>query len=812
MLCDIACPYGYLTDENGCPVCGCQPNPASCATLARDECATRADCAIVTFGDPTSADFKCCERDVDGRIICGEPPPPTGCISDAECREGQVCDTTNYCDPPPDCAPGDACPAVCYGRCITAGSNGECYSDYDCLDSEYCAYSSDATGCNDFTDPNCFMPPTGTCEPVVCPAVEPLCSDGSTPSGYETVPHGCPVPICTGACETLTPEECQARPDCESQFTIDECVCPPCDATTNEACPACDCPPGQFQCVTRPWCFSDQECRPGEFCDFSYDPCPECDRLPMGLCVPRASRCEGLDEATCLVVDGCKPVYLCECGPNVPPEQCVTTNDCNTYSWCAPVEQPYCSRDADCGPGYRCNTCPPDPSCPECDVCGPPVCEPNPVTRCTSDAQCGPTAHCELDVNCVPTPDGTCTGTCVPNETGCDAITDETTCSATRGCQPVYEPSTCNDGCHDDEGRIISCGPCTDIACPVMPFARCEATPGFQPCCANEGCDSGEACVFRRDINLGECIPNTQCGGGNFGECPAGSECTVIGCASWCDGVATDPNGGTAGCCPEYACVQPAQCATDDDCSPGMFCNTCPAACDDPTVACPDVCGAPRCESLPAGSCNRDVDCGDGCTCANGTCSANDVNTACDGGGFRLCETDAQCREGEYCQKCPPGAACFVADHCEPIPPQRACTADTDCLSDEHCACDANVTTDCTCAPGAPDLRYCTSDLECRPDEYCQKCPPGAACFVADHCEPRDFRTCSTDAECLPDEYCQVCPPNATCLVADHCERRPYDEWIPCGANTDCPQGMRCEMCPDGAQCFVEDHCVADQP
>jgi hypothetical protein len=35
-----------------------------------------------------------------------------------------------------------------------------------------------------------------------------------------------------------------------------------------------------------------------------------------------------------------------------------------------------CMRDADCGKDMRCNTCPTDPACPDCDVCGMAICEP----------------------------------------------------------------------------------------------------------------------------------------------------------------------------------------------------------------------------------------------------------------------------------------------------------------------------------------------------------------------------------------------------------------------------------------------------
>ncbi|MBK7076208.1 MAG: hypothetical protein IPH44_28345 [Myxococcales bacterium] len=45
-----------------------------------------------------------------------------------------------------------------------------------------------------------------------------------------------------------------------------------------------------------------------------------------------------------------------------------------------PVSEPAPAIDASgaCPDGYVLNTCPGDPTCPECAVCGPPVCVPAP--------------------------------------------------------------------------------------------------------------------------------------------------------------------------------------------------------------------------------------------------------------------------------------------------------------------------------------------------------------------------------------------------------------------------------------------------
>lgn len=43
---------------------------------------------------------------------------PIGCLDGKECPAGAVCDTKNFCDAPPGCTGSQACPAVCYGRCV----------------------------------------------------------------------------------------------------------------------------------------------------------------------------------------------------------------------------------------------------------------------------------------------------------------------------------------------------------------------------------------------------------------------------------------------------------------------------------------------------------------------------------------------------------------------------------------------------------------------------------------------------------------------------------------------------------------------
>jgi len=79
---------------------------------------------------------------------CNNPPPPSGCQSDADCASGQSCDIASgvcqtsgnqTCYQNSDCSPGCTCIS---GSCDCSGSNGSggsgCVGDYQCGTGEYC--------------------------------------------------------------------------------------------------------------------------------------------------------------------------------------------------------------------------------------------------------------------------------------------------------------------------------------------------------------------------------------------------------------------------------------------------------------------------------------------------------------------------------------------------------------------------------------------------------------------------------------------------------------------------------------------------
>lgn len=108
---DSGCPYGYyceLTPESG--VCK--------AYLEYGNCKGDVDCPKGFHCDPCG-----CPDDVQCFACIPNCLPNEDCSFDEDCPDGQACQVTDPCGPPPGCEPGDDCPAVCwpYGFCVVAG-------------------------------------------------------------------------------------------------------------------------------------------------------------------------------------------------------------------------------------------------------------------------------------------------------------------------------------------------------------------------------------------------------------------------------------------------------------------------------------------------------------------------------------------------------------------------------------------------------------------------------------------------------------------------------------------------------------------
>lgn len=160
VLCELFCENGFATDEDGCEVCSCEPDPMiPCGGFAGFVCPEGLECVDI----PDDG----CHPDMGGADCLGMCVEPTGCTAadcgpapgapNFECSDGETIGG-------PACTEGDdgecgwvfvECPdegPTCEGACGGPADGGACWCD------DLCEQFGDC--CDDFTDacapePNC---------------------------------------------------------------------------------------------------------------------------------------------------------------------------------------------------------------------------------------------------------------------------------------------------------------------------------------------------------------------------------------------------------------------------------------------------------------------------------------------------------------------------------------------------------------------------------------------------------------------------------------------------------------------------------
>jgi hypothetical protein len=342
-----------------------------------------------------------------------------------------------------------------------------------------------------------------------------------------------------------------------------------------------------------------------------------------------------------------------------------------------------------------------------------------------------------------------------------------------------------------------------------------SSTGGDPATCAETGCAAGTHC----DVGAGGCIPDgtgcmtTGCLAGwtcnpVSGLCEADTVCVPEACpaGTWCNGwwseCISDPYCVSASDCPPgqscsaaNRCYDPLATACTDlrDCTGGRLCQTSTGTCV-ATMTCSVSTPCPKgaecvggfCAALPAGECNRQIDCFQaGDQCVSGLCVGCATTGAACTGALETCDTGTN-----TCRTCANGGECPVG---------LVCTTDG-CA---ECASDA----DCAAYPNRPICVKRTGEGQADAAGRCQECNPRV---IPD--------TCGATAGC--GDYGEYCVPNATCDSDAVCSgATPYCSAIPggaahcgrCAVDSDCPTGRdgapqacrfgECHVLPPGDRC-----------
>jgi len=791
ILCDLYCPNGFMTDENGCPICRCRENPEYCRTdrdcpdgFFCNPCPPANDVDPVAGGN---GDAEGGSEDLDGdgnrdesdpgtEPVCGpprcEPIHNDYCESDADCPPGYACelrwDEVPLCDENYDAAGNPTDPDMpCYeppqGVCVPR--QHECFSDDDCPAGYHCELPFLDQGMNcepnaDGTVPDDCLPPGGVCMPD-----ELKCqSDADCPEGMvcEWFRDGVATDPETGDVECYPGERCGWD---HGICVPGGCICPDIWAPV---------------CAVTPW---GEEMTFGNVCEAE---CEGARIIHEGECggqnlecfsdfdCPPGFRCEMAvwDDANCFDENG-------EMDPNCIPEDCIDAAgnvrpDCMPQGpgVCVPAEVE-CRTDSDCPPGFACELrdfmaeidwdlveelCAQDPAfCEEL------------FERCQYEPEYCRELYCQL----VDPSLCEAVGVCVPRQMGC---LDDSDCAPGERCELI---DGCLDGDQTDpDGNGIDCAPygvCVPITEGCLEDAdcpegfRCELTYWADPD-DTQGCEEGDPnCIPPCDPTTGEycgepygrCVPmEYECFDDR--DCPDGFFCALPPC---------HPSGEA--------------CNADSDCGPNGSCWDGMCVYEDGTI--PD-CGPGICQPRQTTECIVSG-------CSGQVCAPYPVDTTCEW------LPEYECLQFSVCTVVTADGACGWLEtpeyiEClERIHGQGDCTSNADCAPGEFCLDGKCQFEDCVCPdvwePVCGALNWDGLMMEQTFGNLCELRCAGAELLYEGECEMQ--AECRTDADCGPGFVCDTCPPDPSCPMCDVCGP-PVCVFVGgCDADTDCPPGTMCD-------------------
>ncbi|MFQ5590940.1 MAG: hypothetical protein ACE5HE_07250 [Phycisphaerae bacterium] len=675
-------------DNLPCTTDSCDTGTGRCANIAdQGQCAIDGACIADTQVNPASECQEC--------NVAVDPYNWSSLPEDTICGEGQKECSTEVCR-------AGACTTVNFDTTTACGSP----SASACDDPDTCDGAGNCSS-NTFAQGTVCRAAAGQCDVAeVCDGQSPDCP------ANEFVASGTP-------CDDTDPCTCSDAGVCS---VVDACDGNGACIGGQNPCPnQRECIPvaGQndFECL----CETDVDCDDGNFCSgtdscdlngrcsHSGNPCPAATSGERPVCDPSAAA--NADDACveCLTPQDCPA-----CPDDGRSCSCTEAPTCSALHVCEYANKaeftPNCGDDTD----TECDN--PD----TCDAAG--HCDPryeDVTTECNfagQDSTCDPRDHCDGAGACPPS--FAATGTDCSDENFCDGPetcdgagvctgTGQNPCPAlTNGQRPFCDVNA------PEPTPAAACVEClTDADCPVCPGDGRDCT-----CTKPPTCSSSNVCEYD---NEPEGTPH--CGDDSATDCNAPDTCDATG---HCDARAVNDGGACVddgndctddicigGVCTHPVKAQGAECnlnGADTICDPRDICDGA-GSCTPVVAAAGTVCsdaffcdGPEQCDG--AGACVETG--GDPCR-SRGLICEEKTGSETPGEGTCICDTDAQCDDGDFCtgvETCVDGRCVASGDPCLGEPVKSKCdefaNACVECLDGALDCDDGDVCTDDLCPDG----------------------------------------------------------------------------------------------------------------
>jgi outer membrane exchange protein TraA len=324
-----------------------------------------------------------------------------------------------------------------------------------------------------------------------------------------------------------------------------------------------------------------------------------------------------------------------------------------------------------------------------------------------------------------------------PGNGGCDG---SYYCNEAALCAPCDTDAYCGPSC-------APCGGATRYCINVNGTAQCNECRDDKDCGAGKICDATthtcQQCQEDKDCPRGNvcekhvcvvCDTASQCAGNSCNCCPDGSNGKPMQCA--------DINGAGYPACVECTkddeCPSPEKCdKLSGHCVKTILAHSTPDCCGDSCQRCPTE--FPFCLPGPVGTacaeCRADKDCKEGAFCLSGQCQActkdrrcGERCTTCGGdtpycladrtpesASCVRCEADDQCAGGGTCDKKSHTCSKGCAQSCAPATPYCDGEKCVECYADTQCPCNGTCNlTDHTCSTS------CKANVDCLGNEHCK--------------------------------------------------------------------------------------------